>query len=445
MMAFVPSARFADYEAGEVAIEHSGWRPEQRLATHKPLTDDVDTDVVVIGAGLAGASLSLHLAELGVGVVTLEARQPGNGASGRNAGHAQTFLDNLEPLNAWGDRGQRFAAFFMEHRDIVFDLCARHGIDGDAVKSGMVEAAFRPHAALARKAALWKGFGYDVDIITADSLRELLGTGKYGYGIHWREGGRVNPYLFTNGMISAAVRHGARVFGDSPVIGCHREGQRWCVRTARGSVRAQRIVICTNGHAGNPFYPELARTQYPLVACGMASKPLSPELLQIINPGRVAMTQYPTGLYPMVIDGRNRLVTATIPHPRRAHEAKTYFDYFLRYLHRTYPQTRDFDIGLGAYWTGITANSSSVYHADYPKLYQVDDGVLALMNLGTWGNVMGPQLGLSLAQALANECPDDCVLPLEKPEPVRFQRLFEFKTRHLMIPVARVIDRINLA
>ncbi|QQX89156.1 FAD-binding oxidoreductase (plasmid) [Cupriavidus necator] len=445
MMPLLPSTRHADYETGTIAIEHSGWLPEQHLAMHEGLADDIDTDIAVIGSGLAGASLSLHLAERGVKVVTLEARQPGNGASGRNAGHVQTFLENLEPLHAWGDRGKRFAAFFMEHRNIVFDLCAKHGIDGDAVKSGMVEAAYRPHTALAKKAALWKAFGYNVDIVTAASLRELLGTEKYRYGIHWREGGRVNPYLFTNGMISAAVRHGARVFGDSPVIGCHREGQRWRVDTARGSLRAQRIVICTNGHAGNLFFPELARTQYPLVACGMATKPLSPALLDIINPARVAMTHYPTGLYPMVIDGRNRLVTATIPHPCRAHDAKTYFAYFLRYLHRIYPQTRNFEIELGAYWTGITANSSSVYHADYPKLYQVDDGVLALMNLGTWGNVMGPQLGLSLAQSLASERLDDCVLPLERPEPVRFQRLFEFKTRHLMIPVARVIDRINLA
>ncbi|RDK08004.1 FAD-dependent oxidoreductase [Cupriavidus lacunae] len=445
MMPFIPSARYADYETGAIPIEQSGWRPEQRLPTHRALADDIDTDIVVIGAGLAGASLSLHLAERGVNVVTLEARQPGNGASGRNAGHVQTFLDNLEPLRSWGDRGERFTAFFVEHRDIVFDLCARHGIDGDAVKCGMVEAAYRPHAALARKAALWKAHGYDVDVVTASPLRELLGTEQYSYGIHWREGGRVNPYLFTCGMISAAVRHGARVFGDSPVIGCHREGQRWRVRTARGSVRTQRIVICTNGHAGNPFFPELARTQYPMVACGMASRPLSPALLEIINPARVAMTHYPTGLYPMVIDGRNRLITATIPHPRRAHEAKTYFAYFLRYLHRTYPRTREFDVELGAYWTGITANSSSVYHEDYPRLYQVDDGVLALMNLGTWGNVMGPQLGLSLAQALASERLDDCMLPLEKPEPVRFQRLFELKTRHLMIPVARVIDRLHLA
>lgn len=444
-MPFAPTAMRADYEAGVVDIAHSGWPPQERLNAYAPLSGDIDADVVVIGAGLAGASLSLHLAERGVGVVTLEARQPGNGASGRNAGHVQTFLDDLAPLQAWGDAATRFVEYFIEHRNIVFDLCAKHGIDGDAAKCGMVEAALRPQRALARKAAQWKAFGYDVDVVSTPALRTLLGTECYHYGLHWREGGRVNPYLFTNGMVATAARLGAKVYGDSPVLACHREGQRWRVRTAMGSVLAQRVVVCTNDHAGNPFFPDLAQTQYPLVACAMATRPLPASLLDRINPARVAITQFPTGLYPMVVDGRNRLITATIPRPGGAHDAQTYFGKFLRHLHRIHPQTRDVPIEMEAYWTGMTANSSSVYHADFPKLYRVDDGVLALMNLGTWGNVMGPLLGMSLAHALASHQLDACVLPVEKPQHVRFPRLFEFKTRHLMIPVARLIDRLNLA
>jgi len=435
----------ADFESGTVPIHCSGWLPPRELAIYPQLAQDIEAEVVVIGAGLAGASLSLHLAERGIKVVALEARQPGNGASGRNAGHVQTYLDALAPLQSWPGNGKRFLDFFIANRDIVFSLCRKHGIDGDAVRSGMVEAAFRKHADLERKAASWKDMGYDVELVGQAQLKELLGTAAYGYGLHWREGGRVNPYLFTNGMSAAAASSGARIHGDSPVLACNPDGKGWRVRTPRGSVRAQKVVICTNGHAGNAFFPELARTQYPLVACGLATAPLPPALLAEINPARVALTQYPTGLYPMVIDGRNRLITATIPKPGKADAAAVYFDYFRRYLHRTFPQTRDVPIELESYWTGMTANSSSVYHNDYPKLYRVEDGVLALMNLGTWGNVMGPLLGMNLAQALAEDRMSDLVLPLETPPSVRFPRLFEFKTRHLAIPAARLLDRFNLA
>lgn len=55
------------------------------------------------------------------------------------------------------------------------------------------------------------------------------------------------------------------------------------------------------------FPPGLARTSYPLLACGVATKHLPPALLDVIDPARVAMSQHPLGLYPLVFDGRNRL------------------------------------------------------------------------------------------------------------------------------------------
>lgn len=434
----------AEYENGAVPIRCSGWPPEQALPVHPALEQDIEADVAVVGLGLAGASLALHLAEQGISVAALEARQPGNGASGRNAGHVQPFLENLNPLKHWPDQGRPFLEHFVHHRDVVFDLCRKHGIDGDALKSGMVAAARKRQPTLEKKAKFWKARGYDVEVVNADHLGELLGTRLYQHGLHWREGGRVNPYLFTQGMARAARNLGARVHGDSPVVACDRIGQRWRVATPRGRVLASRVVLCTNGHGGNAFFPALARTQYPLVACGLATRPLPTALLDQLNPTRAALTQMPAGLYPVVIDGRNRLITATIPGPGRAWRAEQYFGYFLRYLHRTFPQTRDMPIELESYWTGLTASSSHIHHADYPKLFQVADGVLALMNLGTWGNVMGPQLGMHLARILAEGRFQDLVLPLEAPAPVRFPRLFEWKIRHLLMPAARLADRMGL-
>lgn len=433
------------YEDGTVPIRCSGWPPVVALPGHAALEEDIEADVAVVGAGLAGGSLALHLAERGISVAVLEAGQPGNGASGRNAGHVQPILDTLEPLKAWPGEGRPFLDRFVQHRNIVFDLCRKHGIDADACNSGMIEAAPKKHAALERKVERWRPLGYEVNIVVGDELGRLLGTEAYRYGVHWREGGRVNPYLFTNGMIDTAVRLGARMFGDSPVRACERQGRRWRLATPRGSVLAQQIVVCTNGHGGNSFFPSLARTHYPLVACALATRPLPASLLETINPSGAALTQYPSGLYPLVIDGRQRMITATIPRPGGAMAAETYFDYFLRYLHRTFPQTRDARIELESYWTGMTANSSHVLHHDYPKLYRVAEGVMALMNLGTWGNVMGPLLGMNVAEAIATERPQDLLLPLEEPREVAFPRLFELKTRHVLIPLARMADRLGLA
>lgn len=46
-----------------------------------------------------------------------------------------------------------FLDFFMQHRDIVFDLCRKHSIDCDAVKSGMVEASGRKRKYWSKRSA----------------------------------------------------------------------------------------------------------------------------------------------------------------------------------------------------------------------------------------------------------------------------------------------------
>lgn len=433
------------YESGTVPIHYSGWVPKMPVQHYPALEGELAVDIVVIGAGLAGSSLALHLAEQGASVAVLEAAQPGNGASGRNAGHVQPFLEDLEALRNLPNQGKPFLDFFMQHRDIVFDLCHKYEIAADAVRSGMVEAATKKQASLVKKAKAWKAYGYEVTNIGGHELRQLLGSDAYQHGLHWDEGGRVNPYLFTNGLIAAAAKLGAVIHGDSPVLSCSREGSSWRVTTSGGNVLAQQLLLCTNGHAGNLFFPELARTQYPLVACGLASKPLPQEVLESVNPARVALMQVPLALYPLVIDERNRFITSTIPSPGKSHSANTYFDYFLRYLHRTFPQTREADIQLETYWTGMTANSSHVYSHDFPKIYQVDDGVMALMNLGTWGNLMGPLLGMNLAHALMSNRLQDLILPVEEPAAVKFPWLFDFKIRRTMIPIARLVDLFGIA
>lgn len=436
-------APYAAYESGTVPIACSAW-PAPAVQQHWPaLATDIEADVAVIGAGLVGASLALHLAERGVRVALLEARQPADGASGRNAGQVQPYFGKFEEMMSWPDGGQRFVNYYLQHRNIIFDLCERHGIDGDAARCGLVAAAYREYASMTLNAKHWRNLGYELEIVGAGRLRELLGTQRYAFGVHWQDGGRVNPHMFTNGMVAVAARHGAQVFGNSPVTACERVRQRWKVRSARASVIAQTVVVCTNGHFGNAFFPELARTSYPLLACGVATKPLPRTLLELIDPARVAMSQYPLGLYPMVLDGRNRLVTATIPGVGAADQGERYFNYLLRHLHRTWPATRDVRIELDAYWTGMTANSAPAYQAGGPRLYRVADGVMALMNFGAGGNVVGPMLGMNLAHALADDRPQDILLPLEAAVALESPGRFEFKIRRVMIPLARIIDRFD--
>lgn len=439
------SKKIADkFENGTVPIEMSGWLPVEPLPRLPVLREHLEVDFVVIGAGLAGASTFMHLCEDGAQAILLEAGQPANGASGRNAGHYLPYLDDLKTLKSWpGNKGERFFQYCVENRSIAYEICAKYGLDADCKQLGMVVAGQGRIKELAEKPKFWSSFGYEVEEVGPSDLSSLLGTEHFKYGLRWREGGRVNPYLLTNGMVSAGVRLGGRAFGDSPVQSCVRENGRWRINTPTGSVVTRRVILCTNGNAGNNFFPEVARTSYPMIATALATKPLPPELARKLAPSGAIVEQYP-GLYHMLLDGRDRLISSTIPGVGSAHDAEKYFKVFLTWMRKAFPVARDFPIELEAYWSGIMHNSSAIYHQDYPNCFDLGDGAYALVNLGSWGNFMGPMLGKSLGHALAADRPDDFVLPLKKPVAVQIPGLFSFQVRRLGVPALRVADRLGL-
>ncbi|KAI1390880.1 DAO-domain-containing protein [Hypoxylon trugodes] len=82
-------------------------RPDVRA-----LTEDIETDVCIIGAGIAGISTAYELAKRGKDVVLLEARDILSGETGRTSGHLSNALDDTYPEIAkkHGESGAKVAA-----------------------------------------------------------------------------------------------------------------------------------------------------------------------------------------------------------------------------------------------------------------------------------------------------------------------------------------------
>ena len=431
------------YEKGEIAVSNSGWTKPQGLAkAWAPLADDVSADIVVIGAGLAGSSLALHLAEAGIDVVVLDARQPAWGASGRNAGHVLPILRDTAVLERFPDRGRRFLELFREHQTIPFDLSARYGIDCDAVRSGYINGmkTHRAFGAFLKEFAYLENHGIQRLVeLSSEEMKQRTGSDAYPYGVLFEDGGRVNPYLFTNGMIDAAAQFGAQIFGDSPALAVERTDTRWRVRTLAGRVTAQRVVFCTNAYPED-IQPAFQKAYYPLTAYALTTKPLPLEALDIVLPGGGTFAQAPIDLNPMVRDRHNRLILSSIPKIGGAHDEQWHFQSQLRWLHRTWPETKGLAIEPESYWTGRVAMRTT----QFPGVFDLGDGVFGLMYFNAWGNVMAPLLGKIFADALARDDMAALPFPLEKPEPVSFPQKYELLIRHLLLPAARTAQRLKI-
>lgn len=69
------------------------WSEQCEIPTFSPLRQDVETDVCVIGGGIAGLNVAYALALEGRRVVVLERENLGSGETGRTTAHLVTALD----------------------------------------------------------------------------------------------------------------------------------------------------------------------------------------------------------------------------------------------------------------------------------------------------------------------------------------------------------------
>jgi len=110
------------------------WTDTNPQQTLHPLTEDLETDVVIIGGGIAGISIAYELTRQGKSVVLVEDGLLGSGETGRTTAHLTTSLENeyqeYEKVN-----GEKQAALLAESHTAAIDYIEKnvheHTIDCD--------------------------------------------------------------------------------------------------------------------------------------------------------------------------------------------------------------------------------------------------------------------------------------------------------------------------
>ena len=255
-----------------------------RAAPERPALEGVvDCDVCVVGAGIAGCSSALHLAERGLSVVLLEAQRVGWGASGRSGAQAlhgvacgQAKLSRLI-----GTAGARTVwDVSIEGLSLMRELIARYGIDCDWV-SGHLQTAVKERQRRelnAELAELRDGYGYpSLRYLPREELRAVLATDRYLGGLYDSDGGHLHPLNYTLGLARAAESRGARIFeGTRAQAFAAAADSRVRIATSGGEVRARHLVLCGNVYLGATA-PMLASRIMAVATYIVATEPLGAE------------------------------------------------------------------------------------------------------------------------------------------------------------------------
>jgi glycine/D-amino acid oxidase-like deaminating enzyme len=195
-------------------------------------------DVVVIGAGIHGASTAFHLARRGTSVVVLDAGTAGSGATGRSSGLVRMHYDlAAESALAW-------CSF-----DYFTNWPGRVG-SGDCsfVKTGFVrivppEQGASMRANVADQVAL----GIDTCVISAEDVSRLapaLRCEDFEFAAYEPESGYADPTGACAGFLAAARSDGAAVFQKRPAEAIEVDGGRVTgVRTGDGTIATDVVVL----------------------------------------------------------------------------------------------------------------------------------------------------------------------------------------------------------
>jgi gamma-glutamylputrescine oxidase len=244
-----------------------------------PLAGDTRADVCVIGAGIAGCSAALSLAERGYRVAVLEARRIGWGASGRSGGQViyglATEHDQLTSL-VGAQEARRIWDMSLESIELLRQRIALYGIDCDWVDGQMLTAIKPRHwrALQDWHRELTDSLGYaSARLIGNEELRTLLGSERYIGALYDTNGGHLHPLRYTLGLARAAAAAGAQFYENSAMLEYGGLGGRVRVRTAGGSIDCAQLVLAGNAWLGSTV-PQLQRKLMTVGSYIIATEPL---------------------------------------------------------------------------------------------------------------------------------------------------------------------------
>ncbi len=198
---------------------------------------DRTADVVVIGGGVNGVSIAMHLAQKGAGrVVLVEKGHLASGATGRSGAMVREHY--LDPTLV--TMAREASAIFHNFPDAI-------GGDARFRQTGrLLLFGERDKAAAEANVAMNRELGVNISTVTPAQAKALVPQARVDdivIGVHEPESGYADPVATTYAMADRAVAHGAEVLTETAVTSLDvRSGRVAGVMTDGGLIETGTVV-----------------------------------------------------------------------------------------------------------------------------------------------------------------------------------------------------------
>ena len=207
------------------------------------MSQSIKADVVIIGAGIMGASCAYRLSERGLKVAILEAQgSPAMGSTGRSvAGVRVQFTEEVNIRLSWESIQE-----YQHFQDLYGE---------DAGYSPIGYLLLVPPERLAVHmdgVRLQERIGVPVRVLSVQNAQHLVQFDPTGIACitHGPADGIVDPHLVTFTYLRLAKERGVLLHLETPLTRAQRVGNSWRVETSKGIFEADYLVNAAGAWAG---------------------------------------------------------------------------------------------------------------------------------------------------------------------------------------------------
>ena len=224
------------------------WLDEVKEIPSTKLRGDVEADVCVIGAGLAGLSVAYRLTAEGRSVVVVDDGPPGGGETSRTTAHLTNMIDagyrGAERLH--GEDGAKILA--ESHTEAIRQIeataraekidCDFRWVDGYlVVPPGDPTDPLEHELAAARRAG--------IDGVSMEQRAPLDGF-ETGRCLRFTRQARFHPLRYLRGLAQAIVRDGGRIHSSAHVEELQTEGSPVVKLEGKRQIKAKDVVVASH-------------------------------------------------------------------------------------------------------------------------------------------------------------------------------------------------------
>ena len=211
------------------------------------LPGDAETDVVIVGGGITGITLAALLADSGRRVIVLEALRIGEGTTGHSTGNLYGVVGQMQQLHsAWDtETARRVVASRLEAVSLVETIARRLPVD----------CGFRrvPQLIYAVDSSGEKSVRSEYDVVRQLGVPCALEESNdlphaTGPVLTIESQAQFHPLAYVRALAAHISSINCQIFEDTPALEVDHDART--VRTARGTVRANEIVMATHTPKG---------------------------------------------------------------------------------------------------------------------------------------------------------------------------------------------------